>query len=583
MLAQPRSEIYGAIGSRSTDHLHMLKRILRRIWKYIGSFVPSEEEKRFIKVNRDFWKRYWPADDRQESTRYVLIEASETPIINLCNASLGAIVCHARHLRPLYLLSGLRNRSTRRVLESYHPDAAFIFTTSPQYMLAWLWTLILAWRAWTQLQTPSDILEFRIDDIKFGDIIYDNTLVRGYSTLRRVDLDVLSVLHDFFQHRYIVKHIIRRYRPDSFVVAHTIGMFGGTFSRYLLKQEIEVINRVGSHEILLKKFRSSADVGFYPAKPERQYFEHMMSLSDDVVLPMANAYLDERHNQRVSHIAVELAFNRNKRFFENREEFCQTNGLDPKKKTVFVMLHAFNDHPHSHFARPLAFQDYFDWFDRTLQVAQTVDSVNWVFKEHPAASLYPDKDVDLNAMFAKVSKSNIVFLNAAADFNALSVRFLADVIVTCLGTAGMEYACVGIPCLLAGESPYSGFGFTIEPDTAEEYEAFLRRLDQIGRLTPEQIKAAKIVMYFELPMMHSARYLFCPLYDYRQIVQITPAKVLADAADWMKDADNNALMHQVDVLAGFVNDSGRTQYIDFDRHPFMRDAVRGPVVQAGGS
>lgn len=549
----------------------MISRIFRRILGYLYSFIPSEGEKRFVEANRAFWKRYWVPSSEQPPARYVLVEVSDTPIINLCNASFGAIVCHARHLRPIYLIKGLRDRSTRRVLESYHPDACFISTNSPRYLLGRLWALFLASQAWFKLTVPRDILDFRVDGIKFGDIIYDNTLVRGYATLKKVDLEVFLVLRDFFMHRYIVNDIITRYRLDSFVVAHTIGMFGGTFSRYLLKQGIEVINRVGSHEILVQKYRSSADVGFYPAKPERHHFEHMMSLPDDVVLPLADAYLDERHNQRVSHIAVELAFNRNKQFFECREEFCRVTGLDPNKKTAFVMLHAFNDHPHSHFTRPLAFQDYFDWFKRTLNVAQTVDSVNWVFKEHPAAALYPVKDVDLPAMFARVSKPNIVFLDADADFNALSIRFLADVIVTCLGTAGMEYACVGIPCLLGGESPYSGFGFTLEPSTAEEYEVCLRGLDRLGRLTPEQIKAAKIVMYFELPMMHSARYLFCPHYDYRKISEITTPKVLADAANWMLQADDSALIRQIDVMSGFLKDSRRTQFIDFDSHPFMRD------------
>lgn len=551
----------------------MIGRLLRRLGKYLRSFVPSEGEKSFVEVNRGFWKRYWPTKDVREACPYVLIEVSENPIINLCNASFGSIVCHARNVRPLYLLSGFRDRSTRRILQSYHPDSRFITTASPRYVLAWFWTLILAWRAWTQLRTPRDILEFRIDGIKFGDIIYDNTLVRGYATLKKVDVEVLSVLHNFFRHRYVINDIIRRYPLDSFVVAHTIGMFGGTFSRYLLKHGIEVINRVGSHEILVQKYRSSADIGFYPAKPEKKHFEHMMGLSDDVVLPLANAYLDERHNQRVSHIAVELAFNRNKRFYESREEFCRAYGLDPSKKTAFVMLHAFNDHPHSHFARPLAFQDYFDWFEQTLEIARTVDSVNWVFKEHPAAALYPVKDVDLHAMFAGAPKSNIVFLDADADFNALSIRFLADAIVTCLGTAGMEYACVGIPCLLAGESPYSGFGFTMEPETADGYEAALRALDRVGRLAPEQIKAAKIVMYFELPMMHSVRYQFCPKYDYRQIVQITPAQVLADTAEWIRRADESAQVRQLGLLSEFLNSRERTQYIDLDSHPFMRGAI----------
>ena len=524
-----------------------------------------------------------PISGDQQARPYVLVEASENPIINLCNASFGAIVCHAHRVQPLYLVDGLRDRSIRRVLASYHPDACFVSTTNPRYLLARFWTFFLALRAWLGLRTPRDILEFRVDGIKFGDIIYDNTLVRGYATVRQVDRDVFSVLRNFYLHRHIINDLIKRYRLDCFVVAHTIGMFGGTFSRYLLKHGIEVINRVGSHDIHIQKYRSLADLGFYPAKPERHHFEHMMALPDAVVLPMANAYLDERHNQRVSHIAVELAFNRNKRFFERRQDFCQVTGLDPVKKTAFVMLHAFNDHPHSHFARPLAFQDYFDWFERTLRVAETVDSVNWVFKEHPAASLYPVKDVDLHAIFAKVSKPNILFLNAEADFNAFSIRFLADVIVTCLGTAGMEYACVGIPCLLGGESPYSGFGFTIEPENAEEYDDYLRHLGRLDRLTAEQIKAAKIVMYFELPMMHSARYLFCPEYDYRQIVQITQAKVLADAAEWMNGADPDALSRQVEVLSGFLTDPGRSQFIDFDRHPFMRESPRAGVARVAGA
>jgi hypothetical protein len=79
-------------------------------------------------------------------------------------------------------------------------------------------------------------------------------------------------------------------------------------------------------------------------------------------------------------------------------------------------------------------------------------------------------------------------------------------------------------------------------------------------------------MYFELPMIHSTRYLRCPHYGYRQIVQITPFKVLAEAANWMQQADDSALVHRIHVQSGFLKDSRRTQFIDFDNHPFMRDA-----------
>ena len=73
-------------------------------------------------------------------------------------------------------------------------------------------------------------------------------------------------------------------------------------------------------------------------------------------------------------------------------------------------------------------------------------------------------------------------------------------------------------------------------------------------------------------MVHdSAPYLFCPRYNYRQIVQIMLPKVLPDDVGWMQQADESVLMRQSDVLSGFLKDSSRTQFIDFDGHPFMRD------------
>ncbi len=551
----------------------MIDRILRRISLYLRSFIPSEGETRFVEANRAFWKRYRGPLSDPTSARYVLVEASDTPIIRLCNASFGAIVCHARHLRPLYLLHGFRDRSPQRILASYHPESCFIYTTSLRYLLARLVALFFALRVWLKLQTPQDILDFRIDGIRFGDIIYDNVLVRGYATLKTVDLKVLAVLYEFFKHRYIVNDIIKRYRLDSFVVAHTIGIFGGIFSRYLLKQGIEVINRLGSHEIVIKKYRTASDIGFFPAKPEAHYFKFLMGLEDDEVIPLADHYLNERHNQNVRHISVDLAFSKTKRLFETSQEFCKHYSLDPAKKVVFVMLHAFNDHPHSHFSTPMYFRDYFDWFEQTLEIAKTVPSVNWIFKEHPAADMYPTRDVNLDDIFAQLDFPHIKFLSRRADFNALSIRNVAHAIVTCLGTAGMEYACLGIPCVLAGEAPYSGFDFTIEPGSMVNYANCLRTIDGLPKLSIEQTKAAKIVMFFELPLIHSQPYLFCPYYEFQQIHARQPDTVLSDFANVLREIPGDDLRKQISTLSEFIVNPHYTQYVNLEKYPFMRPAI----------
>ena len=50
------------------------------------------------------------------------------------------------------------------------------------------------------------------------------------------------------------------------------------------------------------------------------------------------------------------------------------------------------------------------------------------------------------------------------------MRYLADAIITCISTAGLEYSAQGIPCVLGGEGGYSGLGFTIKPNDVGEYE-----------------------------------------------------------------------------------------------------------------
>jgi hypothetical protein len=154
------------------------------------------------------------------------------------------------------------------------------------------------------------------------------------------------------------------------------------------------------------------------------------------------------------------------------------------------MLHVFNDYPHSHFGEML-FRDYYDWFVQTLNFSKTISGVNWIFKEHPTAALYPTVDISLPDHFVDCPE-HIVFLGAGASFNSESLTYIADTVVTVCGTAGVEFAAAkAIPVVLAGKTLYSGLGFTVEPKTQLEYFDTLANIDKIGKLTPEQVNAAR--------------------------------------------------------------------------------------------
>lgn len=562
-----------------TKLLHFIVRILK--WKSVclyRYFVPkplTTSEKFFIEENAAFWSQYTKSRQGEQCTKCVLVEQQHHPIIFLSNASFATIVAHARNLRPLFVLNSSQDRSIRRIIESYCPDSTFVYTVSWRYMISWIFACFQATKAFRALESPKDILNFSVDGIKFGDLIYDAVLAEGYATIHNLDEKVLRALYAFFLYRYVIKDIIRRHKIETSIFSHTIGLKSGTFTRYLLQNEIEVLNRTGSHQIQVKKYQNLDDVGFYPLRLEQKYFSFMMGRCDDTILRLADDYLNNRFNQNVNDIAVDLAFDRRKRIFSNKEEFCYHFGLDPARNIVFVMLHAFTDWPHSHFKKPMIFRDYYDWFEKTLEIAKSVNSVNWIFKEHPTAEFYPTKDVALDILFERVHHSHIRFLNYRADFSARSLQHVADAIVTCLGTAGLEYSCLGIPCVLAGESPYSRFGFTIEPQDVVEYEEQLRHIHELQRLNESQIKMAKIVMFFQLSMMQGAPYLFCPYYNYAQIKEIRADDLWQDAAELMKKGDKAKMKHQVSTLSDFIRNPSYTQYINLDKYGFMRGGVYG--------
>ena len=84
------------------------------------------------------------------------------------------------------------------------------------------------------------------------------------------------------------------------------------------------------------------------------------------------------------------------------------------------------------------------------------------------------------------------------DYSAGLIPNIASVITTGFGTRGIEYPCFGIPCILSNTSHYSGNGFTIDPQTKEEYFRYLRNIDKINRLNDEQILKAKTFLYLEI-------------------------------------------------------------------------------------
>lgn len=557
-------------------NIYKISRWLAYNWyRYVTSKPPFHSEQFFIDQNTAFWRQFF-SQENNKHTGYTLVEFSGNPYLLHYIVSIAVIASRIKRLKPLIIapLPFSVDSIMRKILRSYEVNIEVVTIGMLRYVVFGGAACWLANEAFHKLSSLEDVLQFHVDGIEFGDLIYDDVLSDGYATLSAVDERVFQKLWSFFFYRFIINYVLKHYViKDSFLI-HTIGIRNGTFARYLLERNIQVTHCRCVAMTNIKKYSSLKEIRQYPLRPELKYVDYMIKNQLNRIIAFAEEYLDRRFNQGFGGKDPAVAFNPSNRTYRSKEEFAEQYNLDAKRKNIFVMLHAFNDYPHMLGIDSILYRDYYEWFINTLRVAKSVSAVNWIFKEHPSAKFYITRDLDLNTLFGTIDKENIVFLNRDADFNARSLRYLADTVVTCIGTAGLEYSSLGIPCILGGKSPYSGFGFTIEAQDRTEYEQLLRHIDHLRPLRDEQVQMAKVIMYFQLYMGLNAPFFLMPQYkDYKQIRHIKDEKFWRDAADRLKELNKDEIERNIEKLKRFIINDFFTQYIDFDIYNFMRGAL----------
>ncbi len=182
---------------------------------------------------------------------------------------------------------------------------------------------------------------------------------------------------------------------------------------------------------------------------------------------------------------------------QSREQIVRKLGLDPARRTAVVFSHVLWD-ANMFFGRDL-FADQEEWFVETVRAVCANDRVNWIVKLHPANVWKRKRDGvsgelgEHAAIREKVGElpPHVNLLEPETSISTWSLFGVTDWGITIRGSVGFELPCLGTPVLTAGTGFYSGRGFTVDSDTAEEYLARLARIEAIPPPTPEQVELAK--------------------------------------------------------------------------------------------
>lgn len=311
--------------------------------------------------------------------------------------------------------------------------------------------------------------------IRFGDVLYDDMLRRGNNKKRGDVLDCFDVSQE--RYRSFIRNALA-------IIDQAYEMFAERRPKYLITAEYFYTKGLYAYvacalgaKILVASV-TCPDIIVQINPDEHQLAD--VVLADIMRVQMEKCLLEYQKN---NDSAENFFMIENERREEEEEVFQK---LSNGKKNVVILPHAFGDSPRES-SRQHIYHDYFEWYLDTIRIVRNIPNVNWIFKDHPWSSYYKQGDY-VWKIFENNKTENMYWLSA--DFDGISIKGFADCILTCAGTAGIEYWAYGIPTITTGEAAYCSWGISYQMKSLKEYENTLKNIEEIKKPSEESSKLA---------------------------------------------------------------------------------------------
>ena len=270
----------------------------------------------------------------------------------------------------------------------------------------------------------------------------------------------------------------------------------GPLSDLALNRGLNVVQFVGGFEddtLVLKRFTSETKA-IHPRSLADESWARVRALPwGEQQRSELDADFGKRYDGSTYHARLNQSWTRPR----TRGEVVAELGLDPTRKTAVVFSHVLWD-ANMFYGRDL-FADQEEWFVETVRAAAANDAVNWVIKLHPANVWKRKRDGVTSELdeLAAIRKhvgdlpEHVRVLEPTSDVSTWSLFEATDWGVTIRGSVGFELPCFGVPVLTAGTGFYSGRGFTVDSESADEYLSRLARIKEIPPLDAAAIELAR--------------------------------------------------------------------------------------------
>ena len=344
------------------------------------------------------------------------------------------------------------------------------------------------------------VKDFTVEKINIGDLVYDTYIRHGHSYVNpRIEIKFIKILAIAILRTLEIKNILIK-KNIKFVITQTnaysfnsgLSIRAGVYlGKKVFFQEQNHLTEYTQNKVYNGKFfdrnqRFSKIYKQIKLKRAEFFFKRRMSGKKETV-----------HLNMFDGIGVKtkdiLHSNRHKKKYNKNKLFNFLKCKRKYEKIILIGAHAFSDAPHS-MGKRFIFMDYYSKLKKTLGFIYNNDEKNlWIIKPHPMEKFYGEVEVNRN-LFQKFKKHNIKI--CPKNINTKNILELVDYVITARGTISIEAACLGVPSMTVGSTPFSGNKIVHECKTKKEYFSILKDLNKMNKMTKKKIIMAKKKIFY---------------------------------------------------------------------------------------
>lgn len=480
-----------------------MKKLVNIIIEILFKYSYSNSEKKFVEINKKYWLR------TKSRSIGILVEGFINSPTNLIEkARIAKAIEEKYDLASLVILRGLfrYSNSAYKIYRSFNIDHYYFWWRDYVNLLLIFKIFINTLILFIKDGDGNSLLKLRFGNILVGDLIYDSIIRTDGNEYTIQKLSIKKHFRHIFRAYYNYYNSLKLLNKNNYkylVVSHKVYIEYGILVRVAHKKGVT---------ILLKDMEV-----FKIYTPDYNIREHHLKISKNLLneamknkttIEEAEKYLSDRMSGKIDEVDVKNAYHNKKEYSKEQLLNALSINVEKYKKIVFIVPHAFTDA--SHCTEKLLYRDYYIWLENTLRILSNNDSTVCFIKPHPSSYMWNENGI-VEDLLERMNIKNIYVV--PNDFNTISIKDIADVVVTAQGTAGLEFSCFGIPAVIAGAAYYSGFNIAVESNNVKNYQSKLSNIHKIEPLDEQAKTRAKVVLY--LSFKHKIHTRVLPKYQIR--------------------------------------------------------------------